>query len=611
MNSAVETLPAKPVRRLPALFKATLCAVAGALLAGCASAPPQRSGPVVKDDYQHLAQVLDWRVAGAMKQAAVPGVAVAVVDDQRVLWSRGWGLTEAGGTVAVDADTCFRVGSVSKLFTATAVMRLVERGELQLDTPVSALLPGFSMRSAFDGPPVTVRSLLSHHGGLPGNRLRGMWEAQADTLPQLQKQLASEALVAPPQSRYEYSNVGYAMLGRIVEQRGGQPFAAAMRQELLQPLNMTGARFDGAAHLPVGCAQGHRKGRPLAPFGLRDEPAGALSASATEMAKFLQFMLADGRAGGQALLGPAAVQSMFTPQFEGLPLDFGHRVGLGWLLSGTRVVGASGPVAWHAGLYPGYHAAVVVSRADRLAAVVLANAEEASAFTVQVASEALALALEAKTGRAQPAATAARPALKAQPDSAGLAALAGDYAVFGTRTRIDARATRLATRLFDNDLDLVPTEDGRYALQKGVLGLVDVTLPDLFLRFTTVQGRRYAVLEGLPAPFAFERLEPRPIPAAWLARQGHYVADAGDNAITFKRFELTAADGVLLARVLTDNRVAGKTDTAGEIVLEPLSEHMARIVGSAAMDGGMLQAERRDGRDVLTYSGYVLTRTGP
>jgi CubicO group peptidase (beta-lactamase class C family) len=595
-------------RCLPFFNLLGLAAVA--LLCACTSSAPQRSGPVQKGDYEYMSRSIDWRINSEMHRAAVPGVVVAVVDGERTVYSKAWGVTQAKGRTSVDEKTCFRIGSISKLFTATELLRLADSGQLSLDNSISTQLPGFRIGSRFHGAaPITLRALLSHHAGLQGNLLRGMWEAQPSPLAKLPAMLADEDLVWAPQSHYSYSNLGYGLLGNVVERSTGMLFAQALRQDVLRPLGMDHADFYRNSETPPGCAIGHRKGEPLSDFGLRDESAGAMTSSAVDMAKFLKFVLANGRsAEGAVLLPPEAIDSMFQPQFEGLPLDFGQRIGLGWLLSGQTVRGANGPVAWHAGLFPGYHAAVMVSRVDGVAAVVLANAEEASTFTLEVAAEALALALEAKTGHASPEYTAVGPSLRTSIASGELAALAGDYAVFGSRSQFRAKDGKLSAQLFDNQIDLVPTTDGRFALQKGVLGLVDVTLPNLFVRFVTVQNQQYAVLDGLPAPMAFERLKPGPVPMAWTARVGRYSADAGDNAMEFIEFELRVEDGLLQARVVTNNRVAGLRNAAGSIVLQPISDSAAIVPGGGANDGGVLQAVRRNDRDVLTYSGYVLTR---
>jgi CubicO group peptidase (beta-lactamase class C family) len=573
-------------------------------LAACASAP-ERSGPVSKNDYQHMTRSLDWLLQTEMKRASVPGVSVVVVNEQGVVWSKGYGVSGVGAATAVSINTRFRVGSVSKLLTATETLRRADRGEINLDAPLAAQLPGFAVKSRFnDAPPITARALLSHHAGLPTSQLRGMWEARPDDLMRIQALLREQPLLMPPQTYYNYSNLGYTLLGRLIEHKSGQAFSAAMQEHLLQPLGMSQASFERNAEMPGAIATGHRKGQALAPFGLRDEPAGALVASAADMSLFLRFALGDGR----PLLRAKAIDAMFEPQFPGLPLDFGHRIGMGWMLSGLDSPGA-GPLAWHAGQYPGYAASVAVSRRHGLAAVVLANGEEASSFVTEVAAKAIELALEAKSGEAAKQQPLIQAAKRSDVKEAELAADAGDYAVFGAKSKIAAKGNRLSAELFDNKLDLVPLVDGRFALQKGVLGLLDVTLPDMTLRFATVEGRRFAVLDGLRAPVAFERIEKRPVSQPWRARLGRYTSAGADNALEFLSFELAIEDGVLVAQVKSNSRLTGRDNAQGSVVLETVSDDTATVVGGGAMEGGALQATRRNGRDVLSYSGYELTRS--
>lgn len=598
-------LPSSATRA--SLFIAIVCCVG---LSSCSTARPP-AVPVQQGDYSHMTRNLDAMLLSALKRNSVPGATVAVVNEHGVVWAKAYGVTSTATGAAVSMGTCFRIGSVSKLFTATEIMRRVGRGEIDLDVPLATQLPGFGMKHRFENsPPITVRALLSHHAGLPANHLRGMWERQPDSLAQLQATLRDEALIAPPQTRYSYSNLGYAMLGRLIEERSGLPFAAAMQQDLLQAAGMQHATFERQAHMPPDCAPGHRKGLPVPPNGLRDEPAGALLASPADMAQFLKLVLADGQAQGRQVIPAEALQAMFQPQFQGLPLDFGHRMGLGWMLSGVKVAGA-GPIAWHAGQYPGYHAAVLLSRTDKLAAVVLANGEEARSFSLQAAAKALELALEAKTGRAAPPRPQPKVVLRTNASADELAPFAGDYAVFGNKTAIQQKKGRLSVELFDSQLDLVPTDDGRFALQKGVLGLMEFTLPDLFVRFTTADGRRHAVLEGLPAPMAFERLEKKPIPHAWLRRLGRYASGTADNTLAFREFELAVDDGVLVARVVTNSPVTGLEGGRGSVALLPASDNIADVAGGGALDGGAVQATRRDGKDTLLFSGYVLTKIEP
>jgi CubicO group peptidase (beta-lactamase class C family) len=579
-------------------------------LVGCAHAP-ERTGPIGQGDYRYLSEYLDWMIATEMRRAKVPGVSIAVVDDRRIVWSKGFGWADAANAVPATPDTRYRVGSISKLITATEIVRRVDRGALDLDSPVASVLPEFSVRNRFaEARPVTVRSLLAHHSGLPSGYLKGMWDTDPESLAELVVRLRDTSLASPPQTQFRYSNAGYSMLGRLIEQQAGQPFADALQRDLLDPLGMNRSAFAHGPQPPAPYAKAYRKGEELSPIGLRDAPAGALLSSVTDMAQFIRFVLADGRVGDERLIRAQTLRTMFESQFAGLPLDFGHAVGLGWMLNGVSVPGA-GPLSWHNGQWPGYYGCLLVAREQKLGVIVLANGEEASRFALPVATKALELALEAKRGvavAAPPVPTNREPVALA-PER--LDEYAGNYVIFATLSRISRKGDRLAGDFAGNGIDLIPVGDEVFVPKKSVLGLFDITLPNLSLRFTAVQDRRFAVLDGLPVPFAFERLREKPIPAAWRSRVGSYRCDNGDASLDFKSMELAIDEGLLVAKVAGfASRLWGYEGADGRVALEAISDDEAIVTGVGNDEGGVLRVVRGEGRERIVYSGYVLTTVG-
>jgi len=395
----------------------------------------------------------------------------------------------------------------------------------------------------------------------------------------------------------------------VIEEKDGAPFAAVIERDLLRPLGMSRSFFERTARPPVPTAKPHRKGNELAFVGLRDEPAGGLFSSVTDMARFIGFVLAEGRAGDRQLIRADRLQSMFEPQFAGLPLDFGHRMGLGWMLSGLDVPDA-GRLSWHDGGYPGYFGALIVARMHKLGVIVLANSGDARKFANRVAMKALELALEAKRGVPAPP-PPGHPSFKnVEVPPERLDDYVGRYVIFGTMNRISRNGARLSVDALGTKLDLVPVAGDRFVLKKSVLGLFDVSLPDVSVRFDSVEGRRFAVLEGLPAPFPFERIESKPVPQAWRARLGRYRCENSDALLEFHKMDLVIEDGVLVARVKASSRLLGQENAEGAVALEPISGDEAALIGAGNAEGGVIRATRRDGTDVLSYSGYSFTRVG-
>ena len=185
-----------------------------------------------------------------MAEQGIPGLAVALVDKDQPLWVEGFGHLDGQGSAPVNADTIFSVQSMSKLFTATAVMQAVAAGRLDLDEPITTYLPGFTVHSAFEEHPerkITLRMLLSHTAGFTheapvGNNNEldpGDFDAHV-------RSISDTWLRFPVGTGYAYSNLGIDLAGYILERVEGMPFSEVMRESLLEPLG------HGAQHLRPG-----------------------------------------------------------------------------------------------------------------------------------------------------------------------------------------------------------------------------------------------------------------------------------------------------------------------------------------------------------------------
>ncbi len=568
------------------------------LTACAASGPPPRPPGAAPGDLRHLAETMDWAVQTEMDRAEVPGVAVALVSRDGPIWSKGYGVTHRGGD-AVGPATPFRVGSVSKPVTAALVARLAAAGKVGLDQPVAALLPGFAPRSRFAAAdPVTPRMLLAHHSGLPSDLLAGMWSDRPAGA-EASAALAGQAwLTAPPGTSYKYSNLGYGVLGRLVELAAGRPFAEAAADGLLRPLGMASSSF---GQPPAGPrALPHRGGRRIPEVGLREASAGALWSSADDMGRFLQAMLSGGL--------PAA--ELLREQFPAARDGLGQVTGLGWMLAGNPVPGV-GETAWHNGTYPGYHAHVALLPAEGLGVVVLANGEDASAFAMRLGRRALALALESRTGRALPEPAPPPAPVPAAVPGAALDAVAGRYVVMGALTAITRRGDHLETTFQGRTIELLPLGGGRFAPRAQVLGMLRVPLEGLSVRFADGRGRRLAVLEGTPEPLPFERVEPAPLPPAWRARLGTYALLDPDGQLSARDIRLAEEDGILVLRMRVDSPLWGADGNEARIALRPEGDGVAVVAGQGMGEGGVVEAWAEGGQALLSHAGFRLARTGP
>ena len=179
--------------------------------------------------------LLDLWIEEHVRYHQIPGVAIGIVFDQELVWAQGYGVTDLEQQKPMTPSTLFRMGSVTKVFTATAVMQLRDEGKLRLDDPITRPLPDFTIQSPFpDAPPITIWNLLTHTGGLPREAAIPYWtDHEFPDRAELLAAAATQTQVHPPGTRYKYSNLGTALLGAVIEQASSLSYPEYIAQRLL------------------------------------------------------------------------------------------------------------------------------------------------------------------------------------------------------------------------------------------------------------------------------------------------------------------------------------------------------------------------------------------
>ncbi|WP_139215526.1 serine hydrolase domain-containing protein [Lysobacter sp. cf310] len=266
----------------------------------------------------------DGVIGSALARSDIAGVTLSVVKDGRLLLSKGYGYADVARRTPVDpARTLFRPGSVSKLFTWTAVMQQVERGRIDLDADINRYLD-FKI-PPYRGRPVTMRQLMTHTAGFEES-LKHLFAADARALRGNARYLKSvqPARVFAPGEVPAYSNYGAALAGYVIERVTRQRYEDYIEAEVLRPLGMYRSSFRQPLPkaLAPDLAGAYRDGRhaPARAFELvNPAPAGGLSASADDMARFMLMQLGEGRLGEAVLLQPDTARRMHAPAYRALP----------------------------------------------------------------------------------------------------------------------------------------------------------------------------------------------------------------------------------------------------------------------------------------------------
>lgn len=344
------------------------------LMAATTRAPAPSSAAATPDT-----GAIDRFVAAQLAAQRVPGLALAIVHNDRVVYAKGYG-SAADGQPATP-QTQFFIASLSKSITALAVMQLAEAGALDLDAPVRRYLPEFTLANPDHAARLTLRQLLNQVSGLSDAGFAESVLPQPANLSERVAGLRRARPVAPPGAEFHYFNPNYQVLARVVEVVSGQPFSSYLQSHIFAPLQMndtfnadtTAAGMQRAVRL----AQGHLVifGQPVAARELHGfvSGEGGVISTAADMARFLVMQLNGGRLDGAALASPAAIAAMHTP-----PQQPDSHYAMGWFAQGA---GKSRTIE-HNGVLSTFYSEAVLLPESGYGFVLLANANGASSAFV-------------------------------------------------------------------------------------------------------------------------------------------------------------------------------------------------------------------------------------
>jgi CubicO group peptidase (beta-lactamase class C family) len=306
---------------------------------------------------------IDEYITDRMRSARIPGVALAIVKGDRIVYMKGYGQADPSGR-PVTPQTPFIIGSITKTFTALAIMQLVEAGKVELDAPVQRYIPWFRLADPQASAQITVRMLINQTSGLPHapTLVTWTWPDSPDAIERHVRLLANAQPSFPPGQSFAYSNANYATLGMIVQTVSGQSYEDYIRAQILTPLDMHNSFASQDEAMQHGMATGYRWwfGFPVPvtlTYNRANLPAGFLISSAEDMAHFLIAQMNGGRYGATSLLSSEGIASMQAEPPPGV-------YGLGWEslhIHGRRLINIDGaPANYQCSLFIDPHSGVGV-----------------------------------------------------------------------------------------------------------------------------------------------------------------------------------------------------------------------------------------------------------
>jgi CubicO group peptidase (beta-lactamase class C family) len=487
-------------------------------------------------NYTKANEILDGAIRHQIEKYGIHGIAVALVDDQRIVHLAGLGDAKP--------NSIFRAGSISKLFNALAIMQLVEQGKLDLDAPIGQYGQQFSIVNPFEGaPPISLRMLLCHRSGMiRESPVGGYLDSSQPTLADMVSSVRSCVLVDRPNTKTRYSNVGPSIAGQIAATVAGIPYEQLQEERVLGAIGMTNSSFLtkgvpqgrlSAGYMRIADGRGGFRERQAPVFDLGTLPAGNLWTTAEDLAKFISMLAADGHAGGKQIVSRKTLEEMWKPQLITDDTGFGiaFRVGK---FHHHKSVG-------HMGAVYGHTSSVAFLPESKIGVVLLSNEDIAIGPLVKLTNLALSLMLEEKLGEKPPATIEPR-----EVNAKDLEALAGDYESPSHWAHLEVVGRKLVGKIGGQLIELTPrgtppgdeldkapptafTADGRM--------LEDA--PFVFDRDSSGKGIAFHAIEQ-----KFTRVDPmaiQPIPPSWSEFTGVYGPDYIPLVISIRHGHLYAS----------------------------------------------------------------------
>jgi CubicO group peptidase (beta-lactamase class C family) len=352
----------------------------GFLLLACPSASAAGQSPDLA--------AFDKYVARAAQEWRVPGLAIAIVKDDSLVFAKGYGVLELGKPAAANEHTRFAIGSTTKAMTVASLAMLVDEGKLKWDDRVTDYFPAFQLYDPYATRELTVRDLLTHRTGLPGTDLLWAFPENQYSTPEMMRRLRYVKPISSFRSQWEYQNVMYDIAGALVAQLSGMPWDKFVQTRIFNPLGMA-----ESIPLVAGIAGQPNISKPhdvvrdtvrLVKLRTTDAiaPAGSVWSSVSDMSKWMRFILDSGRVGNKRLIQPATFREIVAPQmrapmsqYPALSITQPHffSYALGWFVQDFH-----GETVWmHTGSIDGQSAIIGLLPERRVGVYVLANLDHA------------------------------------------------------------------------------------------------------------------------------------------------------------------------------------------------------------------------------------------
>ena len=515
-------------------------------------------------DYSELIAKTSGIVNQQLLALKITGASIALIDDQTVAWSQGFGFADKENEIRASPETIYKIGSITKVFTGTAIMQLAEEGKLNIDHPVKEYIPEFAVKSRFgDTHPITIRSLMTHHSGLSTDNLAGYFDDDDDAFKTVVDYLQTQYVTFPQNYIFSYSNLATDLLGVIISRVSGIEYWRYIEQNILRPLEMARS-FSKTLEARPNLAKAYENSDSpgMIELSLRDKPAGCMDSTAIDISHFVSMLFAGGKFKQKTIIKTETLAEMFTIQNGDIPLDFNFKIGLNWFLSRSGLENA-GKVCWHDGGSPHYFSIIVILPEQKLGVVIMTNSASGMMFTQMMADEILQQAVSVKTN--------SKPSSDQEFQHIKNELLLGAYGTLKGVIEISESNTVIMS---GTEFKLISDADGWYQI---------TGLPTLRLNTTRIKGMDILALEQSVGKTRFQTalgtcLLKNPVPKPWRQMTGVY-SPFGEAESSIQSIKVIYQANILVMNIQA--RKIGQMQT----ILDVVSDNEAIVQGLGRFAG--------------------------
>jgi CubicO group peptidase (beta-lactamase class C family) len=480
-----------------------------------------------------LAKKIEQYILDEVKQRKIIGLSVAIVDEEGILMSDGFGYANKENKIRANSETLFPIASITKTFTGIAVMQLIEKGLIDLDKPIGNYIEDLSLPGG-EEEIITTRMLLTHHSGIQGDILYNWYLPEVSDNPLIYEQVVDlinkEGCIVPPGKMYSYSNSGYSLLGVLIHRVSGTPYVEYIRSHILEPLEMKSTIMFTGEETQNKIALGYNGNiSSTMPMKL-GIPAGGMALTANDAVKYLQAVI-NTYHGNEILLKKATLHQMMTSQNDSIPLDKDFSIGLSWFLQNP--IKTYTKYTSHRGELPPYHSMLVILPELKIGVCIATNTNE-SLIPDEMAHDIIGKLYEYKTGERIELQNHKE---KGTFDLSKMKVYQGYYPnVYFGPMDVTARKNKLLIKssAMPIPLQLTPNVDSTFSLSVKLFGFIPLPiqmLKAMKAEFKTIDNEKYLIfniMNTLINPNI--KIEPYDIPEGFIDCKGKYTVINMDNS---------------------------------------------------------------------------------